>query len=133
MKSRRVHHLWVLFRPSTDVAGDWVAHCLDLDVVTQGRSLRHAVEMVLEAVVLTVEADVAAKLDPFRRGARTPQENRAELEHLLHGGSLDPLETIEATEGVSLVALPLELYMMADAKPAVRRARADAGFSAHAE
>lgn len=133
MKTRRVHHLWALFRPSADVPGEWIAHCLDLDVVTQGRSLQHSIEMLLEAVVITVEADVNAGLDPFRRGDRTPKENRSELAQLLYEGSLDPLATIEATEDVSLVALPLDLYMVADKKPSVRRARADAAFSAHAE
>jgi len=41
--------------PATDLPGQWVGHCLDLDLVTQGDSLRDAVESICEAVDLVLE------------------------------------------------------------------------------
>jgi predicted RNase H-like HicB family nuclease len=42
--------------PAVDLPGQWVGHCLDLDLVTQGDSLRDAVESIGEAVDLVLES-----------------------------------------------------------------------------
>ncbi|MBS2028705.1 MAG: hypothetical protein JST54_12460 [Deltaproteobacteria bacterium] len=72
--SAQYHHFdyWVTVRPSEDVPGQWVAHCLNIDVVSQGNSLAHAFEMIMEASLQTVMDDVAAGRDPDER--RAPQE-----------------------------------------------------------
>jgi hypothetical protein len=57
----------VLVTPSEDVPGQWVAHCLNIDVVTQGDSVQHAFMMVKEAVLQVVLDDIAHGLDPLER------------------------------------------------------------------
>lgn len=135
----RIQNLWVLFRPSEQIAGEWIAHCLELDVVTQGTSLRHAGEMIMEAVKMVLDEDLRAKLDPFRRRERTPQEAWDELEALLHGGSLDVMETIERfptssptdPEQTLVVATQLEVRWPENQLP-ILRAKAELGLSTHA-
>ena len=36
----------------------WIAHCLELDLVTQGNTAEHAVEMIAEAIELVAESNV---------------------------------------------------------------------------
>ena len=68
----RIYNAWVFVRPADDVAGQWVAHCLEFDVVTQGNSLAHALEMVVEAVSMVVADDLDAGRDPLARRAPPP-------------------------------------------------------------
>jgi len=44
-----IQNIFVLLERDTDIGG-WTAHALDIDVVTQGDSLAHAMDMVCEAV-----------------------------------------------------------------------------------
>ena len=44
----------VLLYPAADVPGEWVAHVLDYDLVTQGRLPDHAVEMAEEALAIVL-------------------------------------------------------------------------------
>jgi predicted RNase H-like HicB family nuclease len=55
----------VVFFPAPDVPGEWVAHCLPIDVVSQGHSLEHAGEMIQEAVALCVLMDAKDGVDPL--------------------------------------------------------------------
>jgi predicted RNase H-like HicB family nuclease len=57
----------VLIRPARDLPGQWVAHCLNWDLVSQGESPSHATRMIAEAVLLAIEEDLAADLDPNGR------------------------------------------------------------------
>lgn len=68
----RMHTMIVLFERSKDVPGYWEAHCLDLDVVTQGRTLGEAVIAVREAMLMVIEDDLRMNIDPLRR--RAPDE-----------------------------------------------------------
>lgn len=61
----------MVVRPSKDVKGEWESHCLDLDVVSQGRDLAHALEMVEEAAQMVLTDDLAANRDPSERCAPT--------------------------------------------------------------
>lgn len=67
--------LSVLLFPPEDLPSVWLAHCLEIDVITQGNSVPHAIEMLLEAVEMTWNADVVHHLNPFRR--RAPEEEWA--------------------------------------------------------
>ena len=58
--------LSVLVTPS-EIDGVWVSHCLDLDIVSQGDSVEHAMKMLLEAVGMLVMDDLAHGLDPMER------------------------------------------------------------------
>lgn len=59
--------------PAPDVAGQWTAHCLDWDLVTQGDSEEHAWEMLREAVEMVVANDQEHGRNPFDR-KRAPQK-----------------------------------------------------------
>ena len=39
----RVYNIWVIACPSKSIEGQWVAHALEFDVVSQGNSLEHAI------------------------------------------------------------------------------------------
>ena len=93
---KRTYNFWVVVRPAEDLPGQWVAHCLDLDVVSQGTSLQHAVEMVGEAIGLTAVEDLIASRDPLIR--RAPEEFWADLYTLLREGKKveNPSELLSA-------------------------------------
>jgi hypothetical protein len=42
-------------RAAPDVPGQWIAHCLDLDIVTQGESFKEAMMSICEAVDMALE------------------------------------------------------------------------------
>lgn len=58
--------------PGKDVPGTWVGHCLEFDVVSQGNSMGHALQMTAEASALIIEWDHEEGLDPFERGPVKP-------------------------------------------------------------
>lgn len=60
-------HLRVLVHPAEDVPGQWVGHCLELDILSVGTSPEHALAMTTEAVQMCVDDDVAHGWDPFAR------------------------------------------------------------------
>jgi predicted RNase H-like HicB family nuclease len=98
-------NLWVLVKPSADVRGEWVAHCLDLDVVTQGRNPTHAVQMIGEALALAIEDDLRQGRDPFAR-SRAPAEYWDELHRVTGQGEPSP---VLPAESQSLGALAFQL------------------------
>jgi predicted RNase H-like HicB family nuclease len=51
---------------ATDVPGAWVAECVPLGVITQGDSLQHAIEMLVEAVDIVVDDDLERGVDPLQ-------------------------------------------------------------------
>lgn len=69
--------------PAEDVPGQWVAHVIELDLITQGNSLRHALEMAGEAIEIVTEEP--AKLEslqatsPPTSWADRPTEHDAEI------------------------------------------------------
>jgi predicted RNase H-like HicB family nuclease len=81
----RTYNLWVLVRPAEDLKDQWVAHCLELDVVSQGTSFTHAMEMVFEAIAMVVTDDIGAGRDPLSR--RAPEEYWSELYHVMEEGN----------------------------------------------
>lgn len=64
--------LVVLVTPAPDLPGQWIAHVLNLDLVTQGDSVEHALEMSREAVALVLEDDLSRGLDSFQRRRAEP-------------------------------------------------------------
>jgi predicted RNase H-like HicB family nuclease len=73
MDSRR-YTLWVTVRRADDVPGEWVSHVLDLDVVTQGQSVQHALHMAREAAEMVILHDLNDSKDPLARGETAPEE-----------------------------------------------------------
>ena len=76
---------WALFWPSKDVDGQWVAHCLNFDIVSQGNSLMHARDMLIEAVALSLMDDFEAGRDPIARPS-APKEYWDKMKHVLEKG-----------------------------------------------
>ena len=69
MGNKETRPLSVLVTPASGLQdGDqWVAHCLQLDVVSQGNSIEHAFQMICEACWMAISSDLADGLDPFLR------------------------------------------------------------------
>ena len=51
--------LSVLLLSAPDVPGEWISHCLDWDIVSQGRSPQHAMAMLCEAIMLSIQEDIS--------------------------------------------------------------------------
>ena len=97
--------LYILFLyavPSKDVPGQWVSWCPNLDVVSQGNDVLHALKMLREAVVLVVRDDLAANKDPRKRAA--PRSEWGPLFALMdHGKRFFPHQEITPIEQVSAI------------------------------
>jgi len=65
--TRKVATFTVLVTPAHDLPGQWVAHCLNIDLVSQGDSISHAMMMAREAILEVVADDFAQGLDPLDR------------------------------------------------------------------
>jgi predicted RNase H-like HicB family nuclease len=100
-------NLWVLVRPAPDVAGQWVAHCLDLDVVTQGNDFQHALRMLSEAVWMVMVADFELGRDPLKR-TRAPEEDWSELYRVQREGTLTNI-TVVSDRVVAAVQLHVKV------------------------
>jgi hypothetical protein len=57
----------VLVTEGEDVSGEWVARCLDLDLVAKGGSLDAALDAIRETVIVALEDDLANGRDPADR------------------------------------------------------------------
>jgi hypothetical protein len=120
------HPVWVVVSPAEDVPGEWLAHCLDLDVMSQGRSLPHALDMMVEAVGLVLDEDCKAGLNPFDRMA--PQEHWAEwAEHMRHSEltTQDEILRMAAAGDLSWMATQLTIHVVVEeisGKRSVRKA-----------
>lgn len=65
--------LRVVVFPSPDIPGQWVGHCLELDLVSQGDSEIHALEMVRAAVSGLYEYNVRHGLLPLQVRPAPPE------------------------------------------------------------
>lgn len=92
-------NLWVLAYRAPDV-NEWIAHCLDLDIVSQGRDLQHALTMVQEAVLMAMRDDLQHGRDPLARNS-APQEDWSLLHRVQkHGARMHVAEAKEGTLAV---------------------------------
>lgn len=82
----RRRNVWVLAYRAEDVPGEWVAHCLDVDVVMQGPTLPAALSAAIDGVLLVVRSDIERGADPFAR--RAPQADWEELLQVTAEGEL---------------------------------------------
>lgn len=107
-KVDRVYNVWVLAHPCQDVPGQWVAHCLEFDVVSQGNSLEHAMRMVGEACALVVVDDLTKGKDPLAR--RAPEKCFDEMFEALQTGNRVPMDIALAdSTGKYSYAIQMEL------------------------
>lgn len=54
----------VIIYEAPDLAGQWIAHCLETDIVTQGNSVADAIEMMAEAIELIAVQNVSKGRPP---------------------------------------------------------------------
>lgn len=69
---RAIHSLWFIARQSDDVPGDWEAHCLEFDLLSQGRTPHEALELCLDAAAIHVRESLRDGSDPY--ATRAPNE-----------------------------------------------------------
>lgn len=96
--------------PSESIPGQWIGHCLTIDVVTQGTSIAHAFEMLEEAVLLSVEDDLGRGLDPLTRPQAPPECWKIVQDVVRSGVPLGQLEndTVQAALGYMLLLVPVD-------------------------
>lgn len=93
---------WVVVEPAEDIPGEWVAHCLSFDVISQGSSPQEALDAMAEALTMTV-AD-----DPSEHPA--PDEDWERLVDLLERGKRVQMSEVNAmASSRSRVVLAIEL------------------------
>ena len=92
----REYNFWYVLKRAEDVPGEWVAHCLELDVVSQGTSLKHAMSMLSEACFMTVCDDLIASRDPLDR--RAPAEYWNELYNIINHGMKVDFASLDETK-----------------------------------
>lgn len=90
-----------------DVPDAWVAECVPLGVVTQGDSLKHAIDMLAEAVDLVIDDDLQREVDPLKTREPLP-ESANELAQLM-SHPLTPVNIDAIDASVSVVIVMLEV------------------------
>lgn len=105
-------NLWTLVERSEELPGQWVAHVLELDAVTHGNSLEHAIEMAYEAATLIIVDDLTEGRSLASR--RAPDEYWADLYAVLqHGQHLDGQNIPEEGKRFERVAGQIEMTFQA--------------------
>jgi predicted RNase H-like HicB family nuclease len=108
----RVYTAWAIVQPAPDLPGQWVAHCLEFDVVSQGNSMMEALEMVFEATQAVICDDLNDGRDPIVARNTAPDEYRRLLKEILRDGEGAPLSDILAASANGEVAeAAIQLYM----------------------
>lgn len=70
----KMKRLPTVIYPSLEVNGQWVAHCLPIDLVSQGNDPAHAIEMIAEAIEMVAEHHVSEGREPFAGMETAPLE-----------------------------------------------------------
>lgn len=78
---RRVYSCWAIVQPAPDVAGKWVAHCLDFDTLSQADDAETATKLLIEMTKDMVIEDLYEGKNPEDR--RAPDEDWAIVEQLV--------------------------------------------------
>jgi len=107
----------VLLKPAKDLAGVWTAHCLQLDIVTQGEGFDGALNSIREALHLVVDDDLNCGLDPLERPS-APKEYWDEFSEIMRGGvSLDSIDDLgKVTAVVTQLRITRDLHPALDAE-----------------
>lgn len=58
--------------PAEDAPGQWVSHCLELDLVSQGDNPKHSVAMMMDAVTMVLEGS-QYEYPPFKSTPAPPE------------------------------------------------------------
>ena len=104
----------VLLTPSKDLPGQWVAHTLRLDLVTQGGSIEEAIEMAIDAVQMVVVDDLSHGLDPLERPSAEREAWETFLRVMQNGRALS---TVLDRSKLTAVVAVLRVVVPAHALP----------------
>ena len=64
----------VVIYPAPDLKGQWIAHCLETDIVTQGESTQHALAMMADALETVGAYQIERGMLPVPHLRPAPQE-----------------------------------------------------------
>jgi hypothetical protein len=109
--------------PADDVPGDWIAHCLDVDVALQGPSIEAAFIIARDAMLSIVLEDIGNGRDPLEHRKKAPPEDWERLHELQRDGSVGMVPmAFEGDVGAAalqlhIVTWPLEKKAKADQLP----------------
>lgn len=112
---------WILVHPVSDVPGQWVGHCLDLDIVSVGDSREHATQMVMEAVSTCLVDDLEQGRQPFELLDKAPQEHWDALERVTRKGTYSDGTPASSSDAVVAGQLHISIKAESQARPSVRR------------
>ncbi|MCL2777752.1 MAG: hypothetical protein FWD73_07080 [Polyangiaceae bacterium] len=119
---RHDYNLWIVVHPpEKDVPGQWLAHCLEFDTISQGNSFEHALKMIFEAIVMVVHADRLAGREPMER--RAPEEFYEELYALLGRGEKVSMAELEKLSHEGRITTPCATQIELHARHVENRAQ----------
>lgn len=101
--------LTVMVTRSESISREWVGHCLELDVVSQGTSPAHALNMVAEAVAIVVLDDLSANRDPLKFRSRAPVEDWEAYGRVIRESQLVNFSEIGDGSGVKSLVVTMNL------------------------
>lgn len=99
----------ILIRRETGLEGQWVAHCLNWDLVSQGDTPEHAARMIAEAILVALVEDTREGLDADDRPA-APRELWKIFERTQQRGkriAADDVNALAAKSGDVVIATVL--------------------------
>ena len=108
LQNTHEYNFWFVFQRTEDVPGQWVGHCLELDVVSQGNSLQHTMSMLNEACIIVLGDDLGSGKDPLDR--RAPESFWNELYTIIREGEKRDFSTLEENK-VRTVASQVEIKL----------------------
>lgn len=118
METIHFPNLWVYARPAPDVPGQWEIHCLDMDVVSMGNSLQHALAMLVEGLFMVIIDDRKNGRDPLAR--RAPEEEWKPMWDVFYSAKAKPV-TSEADLDISGAEVALQMEMILEPRSAAAR------------
>lgn len=111
-RSEGFYNFWIVVRPSEQLEGQWVAHCLELDIVSQGNSIAHAFKMISEAVCMVIADDLEDNLDPRSRRP-APKEYWDELWSALSRGEPTDFASLNEADNASISFVAAQMVIRA--------------------
>lgn len=118
--TNKVEVVSVLIYPAADILNVWVAHCLDLDIVSQGapnEGFESASECIAEAIMLACQWDRNQQLDPFECRKPAPEDDWDEFTRIEFYGA--PFDHIKDPSKIYKIATYFKITYGSDPDPKV--------------
>ena len=131
--STKLHHrhVWILAYPAEDVPGEWIAHCLDVDVVMQGPTVDAALQSAIDGALFVMKSDLSRGEDPFAR--RAPESDWSDLLRVTSEGERFASDRIsEKAPDMKKLAVQCDVFLDVDLHGAVAPIARDSAVPAPA-